>query len=183
MAVRNKIFLPNSIYFITFTVLDWKKLFDSDRYCSLVYKWFDYLIDRYDNKVYGYVIMPNHIHLLLKVVETSPNVPILIQNAKRFLAYQLVDLLIQDKKADLLEFFADNARRDCGAKHKLFQDRYDSLLIDTPKFFLEKLNYIHRNPIVPKWNLADKVEDYRYSSAANYILGRGLYDKVSVMEI
>jgi REP element-mobilizing transposase RayT len=183
MAVRRKIFLPNSIYFITFTILGWKSVFTSDKYCSLVYKWFDYLIDKYQNKIYGYVIMPNHIHLLLKVVETSPNVPLLIQNAKRFLAYQLVELLAQDEEKELLQFFADNARRKSGAKHKLFQDRYDSLLIDTPKFFLEKLNYIHKNPIVPKWNLADNIEDYKHSSASNYIFNKGYYNRIEVMEL
>ena len=27
MAVRNKVFIPNEIYFITFTILGWKKVF------------------------------------------------------------------------------------------------------------------------------------------------------------
>ena len=74
MAVRNKTpFMPNEIYFITFTILGWKHVFTSDKYCDLVYKWFNYMKDKYDNKIYGYVIMPNHVHLLLYISGKSPD--------------------------------------------------------------------------------------------------------------
>src|SRR6056297_1803755 len=88
MATRNKIFQPNEIYFLTFT---------TDKYANLVYKWFDYMKDHYGNRIYGYVIMPNHIHVLLKVTHHSPPVSKLIQNAKRFLAYQIVDYLQEER--------------------------------------------------------------------------------------
>jgi hypothetical protein len=38
MAVRNKYFVPNKIYFLTFTILGWKNIFINDKYCALVYK-------------------------------------------------------------------------------------------------------------------------------------------------
>ena len=67
MAVRqNKIFIPNEIYFITFTILDWKHIFTNDKYCKLVFNWFDYMLNNCGNTLNGYVIMPNHIHVLLK---------------------------------------------------------------------------------------------------------------------
>lgn len=211
MATKNKLFQPNEIYFLTFTILDWQPVFTSDKYANLIYKWFDYMKDNYGNKVYGYVIMPNHVHLLLKVTERSPLPPRLIQNAKRFLAYQIVAYLEQqassqplqssprdcngarressardcneaDRAKELLSHFRHKARTGYGAKHKVFKDNYDSLIIQSRKFFLEKLNYIHKNPCTEKWNLAEKPEDYRHSSAANYFLGSGVYP-VEVMEI
>ena len=42
--------------------------------------------------------------------------------------------------------------------------------------FLQKLNYIHNNPCQLKWNLANNPEEYKYSSAANYINGSGNYN-------
>jgi len=42
--------------------------------------------------------------------------------------------------------------------------------------FLQKLNYIHNNPCQEKWNLANNPEDYKYSSAANYIENSGIYE-------
>lgn len=225
MATKNKLFQSNEIYFLTFTILDWQPVFTSDKYANLIYKWFDYMKDNYGNKVYGYVIMPNHVHLLLKVTERSPLPPRLIQNAKRFLAYQIVAYLERqslqsfprncneargehrgeplqssardcngaresssrncneaDRAKELLSHFRHKARTGYGAKHKVFKDNYDSLIIQSRKFFLEKLNYIHKNPCTEKWNLAEKPEDYRHSSAANYFLGSGVYP-VEVMEI
>ncbi|MBK7253355.1 MAG: hypothetical protein IPI04_05385 [Ignavibacteria bacterium] len=35
---------------------------------------------------------------------------------------------------------------------------------------------IHNNPCTPRWRLAEKPEDYKHSSASNYIIGNGIYD-------
>jgi len=181
MAVREKTkFIPNEIYFITFTVLGWKHVFTRDKYCYLIYKWFDYIKTNYFNKIYGYVIMPNHIHVIIKITEKSTQLPILIFNAKRFLAYQIVNLLTTDKNNHLLSFFRANKTK-IKAKHKVFAPHYDSLLILSPEFFLEKLNYIHNNPCREKWQLADEPEHFKHSSAANYILGQGVYD-IDIMD-
>jgi REP element-mobilizing transposase RayT len=39
--------------------------------------------ERYGNRIHGYVIMPNHLHLLLRVTSSSPELSVLIMNAKR----------------------------------------------------------------------------------------------------
>ncbi|MCX6796140.1 MAG: hypothetical protein NTW06_01435, partial [Candidatus Falkowbacteria bacterium] len=111
----------------------------------------------------------------------SPRLPILIMNVKRFLAYGVVRLLAEDGNDNLLNFFAINARTKDQAKHRVFADRYDSLIIQSQKLFLEKLNYIHNNPCQPSWKLAKEPEQYKYSSSANYILGKGHYD-VEIIE-
>ena len=176
MAVRNKTpFIADEIYFITFTIFGWKKIFLDNTYCDLIYKWFDYGKEKYNNRVHGYVIMPNHIHVLMRISQSSPEISKLIFNAKRFLAYGIRDLLQKEDKRDLLDFFAENKNKP-KANYRIFEPRYDSLIIQTEKFFLQKLNYIHNNPCQEKWNLAMKPEDYRHSSAANYIIGKGRYD-------
>lgn len=176
MAVRDKIYLPNEYYFITFTILGWRKVFTDEKYFQLVYKWFDYCRANYENKIAAYVIMPNHLHLIIKITDKSPILPKLIQNAKRFLAYGIVELLEQDKRRDLLDYFAANAERRTKAIHKIFEPRYDSLIIQSQKLFLEKLNYIHKNPCQEKWQLAVAPEKYKHSSAANYTYGKGIYN-------
>ncbi len=216
MSVRQKSFIPDNIYFITFTILDWKIIFTNDKYCDLIYKWFDYIKEKYGNKIYGYAIMPNHIHCIIYISDQSPALSKLIQNAKRFLAYQIVDLLerdcktlrgspltgdsrgarpssaagdsheagtgacgaevAQDSKIDLLNFFQSKAEVLKGAKHKVFEDGFDSKPIYSSDFFLEKLDYIHKNPCSKKWKLAENIEDYKYSSAMNYLSGLGFYE-------
>jgi len=182
MSRRHKIFIPNNTYFITFTIFGWRKLFINDKYCALVYKWFDYVKEKYGNLLYSYVIMPNHIHCLMFVTDKSPRLSTLVMNAKRFLAYGIVNLLKKEKdRQEQLNFFVANARTADRAKHRIFTDRYDSLIIQSQKFFLEKLNYIHNNPLQESWQLAQNPEDYKYSSASNYILGSGFHE-VTIME-
>lgn len=177
MATRsNKIFIPNEVYFITFTILGWQPIFINDKYRDLIFKWFDYMKQNYNNKIHGYVIMPNHIHVLLKITDQSPKISTLVQNAKRFLAYQIVALLKDDHQDRILESFAAAAKISTGAHHRVFQDRYASLIITSQNFFLEKLNYIHNNPCTKYWHLAACPEHYPYSSASNYISGHGVYD-------
>lgn len=146
-----------------------------EKYCNLVYKWFDYAKGSYNNKIHAYVIMPNHTHVLMYISDQFPNIAKLIQNAKRFLAYGIVDLLEQDNKKDLLEIFKQKANHKKGSKHKVFEVGYDSKIIESENLFIEKLNYIHRNPCAEKWQLTDLPEKYPYSSAANHLSGKGIY--------
>ena len=62
------------------------------------------------------------------------------------------------------------------AKHKVFKGRFDSKEMVNSDLYREKLNYIHNNPCTPRWSLAERPEDYRHSSASNYIKGYGIYD-------
>ncbi len=176
MATRIRDFVPGRIYFITFTIYNWIKVFTEEKYFYLVYKWFDYMKENYENRIHGYVIMPNHIHLLLFISELSPDDSTLIQNAKRFMAYGIVKYLKEDKKTNLIKILSDAAEIKKGAKQKIFKDRFDSKLMVNAALYREKLNYIHNNPCAPKWRLAEKPEDYIYSSASNYILDTGIYD-------
>ena len=177
MAIRDKTeFQADSIYFITFTICEWQKIFTTEKYCNLIYKWFDYQKEHYKNKIHGYVIMPNHFHGLIFISKNSPPISKLIQNAKRFLAYEIVKLLQEDDNVDILGIFSKNARTEKGAKYKVFEERYDSKIIDNQKIYLEKLNYIHNNPCAKGWNLGSTPEDFLHSSAKNYLLGKGVYD-------
>jgi REP element-mobilizing transposase RayT len=182
MARRGKVFIANEIYFITFTILNWTNIFINDKYCNFVYKWFDYMKKYYGNKINGYVIMPSHIHLLIKITDKSPKLSTLIMNSKRFLAYQIVKELRKDNYFYKLKLFKNKASTIDGAHHKCFMNRYDSLIIQSHKMFLQKLNYIHNNPCSEYWGLAERQEDYKHSSASNYICGHGVYD-VKIVDI
>ena len=176
MATRKKTFSPGYIYFVTYTILNWKHVFTSEKYFDLVYKWFDYMKKEYDNKIHGYVIMPNHLHLLLYISEFSPVLSKLVQNRKRFQAYDIIDYLTEDWNEELISVFSNAADKSKDALHKVFEDRYDSKQMMNTDLFKEKLNYIHNNPCTNKWKLAERPEDYRHSSASNYINGSGVYD-------
>ncbi len=82
MATRIRDLISERIYFITYTIYKWKSVFTEEKYFNLIYKWFDYMKNHYSNKIHGYVIIPNHLHLLLYILHYSPDVSILIINTK-----------------------------------------------------------------------------------------------------
>ena len=57
-----------TLYFYTATITNWKKLLAKDKYKDLIISSLKYLIEKKKIVVYGYVIMPNHIHLIWELL-------------------------------------------------------------------------------------------------------------------
>jgi len=58
-----------------------------------------------------------------------------------------------------------------GQLHKVFTDSFDAKPIFSEKFLIQKLNYIHFNPVTGKWNLVHDYTLYEHSSASFYDSG------------
>jgi len=116
--------------------------------------------------VYGFVIMPNHVHLIWQVQDGYKQEQ--IQN--RFLKFtaQQMKFRLMDTNNQKLSQFIVNAKD----RQYQFWER-NSLRIDlwSPDFFMQKLDYIHNNPLQDNWQLAKFPEDYKYSSAKFYETG------------
>ena len=82
MAVKTLIQDGESIYFITFTCQNWLPLFEITNSYDSVYKWFDYLKSK-GHFVKGYVIMPNHLHVLIDFGAIEKSINSIVSNGKR----------------------------------------------------------------------------------------------------
>jgi len=98
--------------------------------------------------LFGYVVMPTHVHLLL-----HPHNKDLIQVMRNF-----------KSRAGYAIF---QARK---GKSPFWQDRYFDAIIRRARNFWEKLEYIHLNPV--QAGLARNNEDWEWSSYRHY-LGKG----------
>lgn len=90
------------IYFITFTCHQWLSLIDLANAYDDVYKFFAVLHQK-GHRVTGYVIMPNHVDLLLHYSGEGATLNLLIGNDKRFMTYSIVKKLQQKSRTDLLQ--------------------------------------------------------------------------------
>jgi len=79
---------------------------------------------------------------------------------------QQIDILNQ------LELAVTAKEKQRKKKHRVFEVSSDIKPCYTEKFLLQKLNYVHNNPTVAKWKLANLPEEYFHSSASYYILNR-----------
>lgn len=171
MSVRhNQTNEGGGIYFITFTCYRWLLLFELTNAYDAVYKWFDFLTSK-GGGIIGYVIMPNHIHVLtyLPSIFKTPN--IVVGNAKRFLSYEIIKRL-EAAGAELLlqQLHSAVKKREAekGQIHRVFEESFDCKPCYTQAFITQKLNYMHYNPVRGKWNLAADFAQYPHSSAGFY---------------
>ena len=164
----------NQTYFCTFTCLDWLNLFSITDLYDELYKWFNLLIQ--DNQqVVAFVIMPNHLHVLLHITKKDKTINTILANGKRFLAYEIVKHLEREGRFDILKILSNAVRaeeRKRKKKHRVFEVSSDIKVCLSEKFLLQKLNYIHSNPLRGKWLLADLPENYPHSSACFYELNK-----------
>ncbi|MGB3464415.1 MAG: hypothetical protein WBA74_04060, partial [Cyclobacteriaceae bacterium] len=126
--------------------------------------------------IIGYVIMPNHCHILLyQNLRSEKTINDKVSNGKRFLAYEIVKRLKDKKNFDLLEKLSSDLttlERSKGSKHKIFKTSFDAKICSSIAMLETKLNYIHHNPTTGKWNLSESFCAYKYSSAPYYELDK-----------
>ncbi|MBS1550474.1 MAG: hypothetical protein JST15_00210, partial [Bacteroidetes bacterium] len=146
----------DTFYYITFTCFRWINLFEITNLYYFVYQWFE-ILTKFQVYNCGYVIMPNHIHLLVYTQNSERAINNIIGTGKRFMAYEIVKRLEIYKRTDLLLIMASavtKSERKRNKKHEVFQDSLDCKEVITEKFIRQKLNYIHKNPVNGKWKLA-----------------------------
>jgi putative transposase len=111
--------------------------------------------------VYGYVVMPEHVHLLLSEPNCPTQARIGLEWATRAQHYALADALKSLKQGV--------SRRLLGNAEHFWQKRYYDFNIGDHAQFVEKLRYIHRNPV--KRGLCERPEDWEWSSFQHYSSG------------
>lgn len=105
MSVRRKITEPNGVFFITFTCVRWLPLFRITNGYDAVYKWFDFLKMK-GHCIAGYVIMPNHVHVIIGFRKSQTSINTIITNGKRFMAYELINKLEALGETEILKLSA-----------------------------------------------------------------------------
>ena len=163
----------DEFYFCTVTCYKWINLIEITNLYDHILKWFDIL---YINKTWisGYVIMPNHFHLILYVTRNSQSLNKLIANGKRFMAYEIVNRLKEHGKEQLLRYLSRSVpinEKLKNKKHQIFIPSFDAKVCLSTSMLEKKLDYIHFNPVSGNWNLVSSFEEYPYSSAKYYEKG------------
>ena len=162
--------LIGQIYFFTATINSWYDLLVSDRFKKVIIQSLDYLSSKKLMDIFSFVIMPTHVHFIwrsrgLNGKETAQG------SFLKYTAHQFLKILRKEDPLKLNRFRVDEANK----KHEFWQQDPMAVRLFTRKVSMQKLNYIHRNPCTGKWNLADRPEDYKYSSARFYQSGDTRY--------
>ena len=170
MPAQQAIPFEEGAFFITFTCHKWMDLIEITDSYDLVYKWLDHLKSK-GHKIIGYVIMPNHVHVLIDFIKTHQSINTIVGNGKRFMAYDIIKRLNGKGQSDILATLSKNveAKRKANNKlHEVWKLSFDWKYCNSHKFLKQKLDYMHNNPCPGKWNLCKGPIDYLHSSAKHY---------------
>ena len=118
--------------------------------------------------------MPNHLHFLVYIEDKCRGLNVVMGEAKRFMAYEIIKLLKHQGEPELLKILAAGVQpneTNIGKKHQVFRLSFDAKVVIGEKEINKVLDYIHHNPINGKWQLTSDFVDYPYSSAKYYELG------------
>ena len=170
MSTRRTIDLHDGIFFVTFTCYQWMPLFEIGKCYNVVYTWFDNLISK-GYQIAGYVIMPNHVHVLVALRDSNSTINSNVSNGKRFMAYAIIKQLGKLNKDKMLEKLKEDVTRresQKGQVHRVFEPGFDVKEGESTWFIEQKLNYMHLNPCSKKWKLVVDPVEHRHSSMKFY---------------
>ncbi|MEW6196129.1 MAG: transposase [Bacteroidota bacterium] len=166
MGLRGRNYLTDELFFfVTTSILNFTKVFTTDAYCELLIKNIKYYQQKYQFEIIAYVIMPSHFHWIVKVDPKKGTISQIMRDIKKYSAWDILEKLERDKSPLINNF--NNPER-LKQKRQLWIHRFDDEVIKNQKMLWTKIKYIHNNPV--KAGLAEKPEEYKYSSARNYIL-------------
>ena len=169
MSDKYKIWDSTKAYFITVTVVGWVDVFTRKCYRLTIIDSLNYCQKEKGLAVYGYCIMPSHIHLIARA-EGKDSISDILRDFKKFTSKAIVRQIMNEpesRKDWMLEYFKKAGEGYKGIKdYKFWQDGNHSEMITSNQFFDEKLDYIHNNPVIEM--IVERPEDYIFSSARNY---------------
>lgn len=168
MALRGRTnFLDEECFFVTTTCYNWYHLLETDACKKIVSDSINFLNKKYESAALGYVIMPNHIHLIIyfhKINQLSN----WMRDLKKFTSVMIRQEIERSGNLELLEKLRVPEMKQV---FKVWQDRFDDVYIKSKKVLEIKLEYVHTNPLQEHWNLASRPELWPHSSAMFYELG------------
>ena len=162
MALTNTIRNQGGVHYVTFTVHQWVDIFTRRLYVDILLDSLRYCQQNKSLEIYGWVIMSNHCHLILRA--KNENLSDVIRDFKKFTAKEIVKSIQQNTKESRREWLNFLLLKD--EKIWFWEESYYGEEIFSKAFFDSKLNYIHLNPV--RAGLVEKEEEYLLSSAGDY---------------
>jgi REP element-mobilizing transposase RayT len=168
MSEAYKIKDQNGLYYLTLQVVYWIDIFTRSNYRDIIIKNLDYCQKNKGLEIYAYVIMSNHVHLLVK--SNHGKLSDTVRDFKSYTSKQILSAIdegTESRKLWLLYMFKRAAiRHKRNSEYQFWTHENHAEHIYSNKFMMQKLTYIHNNPVVAK--VVNNPEEYLYSSARNY---------------
>jgi len=176
MSRKYKFRNPDGLYFVSFATVNWIDVFTRTAYKDILVENLNYCIENKGLKIWAWVIMSNHLHLLISS-ETN-NCSDILRDFKRVSSKALLKAIEENpqesRKEWMLWMFERAGNKNSNnTKYQFWQQHNQPIEISTNTDKIDKaLNYIHQNPVTA--GFTDRAEHYPYSSAVDYAGEKGM---------
>ena len=158
------------LYYVTFVTVGWIDVFTRLEYRDIIINSLCYCKKKKGLRLYAYVIMSNHLHLIV-AADIGYNLSNIIRDFKKYTSKQIYKAIEnnprESRKEWMLSLFRNAGERNINNKsHQFWQQHNHPVNLYSNAVIDQKLEYIHQNPV--KAGIVANAEDYLYSSARNY---------------
>ncbi|MCW3086663.1 MAG: hypothetical protein JWQ78_49 [Sediminibacterium sp.] len=155
-----------ALYFYTSSIHNWRPLIRQYDFYETITNSLLFLHKKGMIRIYGFVIMPNHIHLVWQLLKSNgKETP--VASLMKFTAHTFEQYILQHNPSDIVHYAVDWRSR----KYNFWQPEPHWFLLYKERTTVQKINYIHNNPLQEHWRLAESPVEYPFSSARFYETG------------
>ena len=160
----------DGLYFFTATCNNWQNFLQAAEYQQIIFDSLTHFTENELCSIYGFVIMPNHIHLVIGIL--PENTKSFQQQFLKYTSQQIIRAMKKTEAPLLNKMISTQSDR----AYHFWERRPKWKSIMHTDMFWQKLRYIHNNPLQGKWSLVSSPQDYSASSASSYIDGVSHFD-------
>ncbi len=184
MSTKYRIKDQNAAHYLTMTIIGWIDIFTRKTYRDIVIDSLKYCQKEKGLEIYGYVLMSNHLHLMVRT-EDGFSLSDVIRDFKKFTSKQMI-IAIQNEPESrrewMLSIFGLAGRSNSNNKDfQVWKQDNHAVELYSNQFIIEKLDYMHNNPV--RAGIVERPEDYLYSSARNYADMAGLLEVIQLTRL
>ncbi len=174
MSTGYQIIEQDKVHYLTLQVVEWVDVFSRQKYRDIVVENLDYCIQHKGLEIFAWVIMSNHVHLLVRSQEG--NLSNIIRDFKSYTSKKILTAIesnTESRRDWMLKVFKAAAlKHERNSHYQFWTHENHAEYIFSNAFMEQKLEYIHKNPV--RAGIVEKPEEYKYSSAIDYADGKGL---------
>ncbi len=158
----------DTMFFVTCTVVDWVDVFTREKYRHIIIDSLDYCRKKKGLMIHAWVLMTNHIHLIVSHEYGKDRLAKVIADFKKFTSKAIIRCIKENydeesRREWILVHFISHSD---GNKIHFWQNGYYPYEITNIKHLRQKIDYLHENPV--RAGFVRHPGDFKYSSYSNY---------------
>ena len=170
MATRYKFGNDEYAHFITLSVVNWIDIFSRECYKKIIIESLKYCIMEKGLILHAWVIMSNHVHLIISAKEGQKQAD-LVRDFKKFTSKTIIKAIeenIQESRKDwMIWMFKRAGSKNSNNKiYQFWQQDNHPVELSSVEMMQQRLDYLHENPVTA--GIVIEAPDYKYSSAIDY---------------